>query len=439
MLIPLAVLSLAWFSVTVAHIQLFHQLTLLLILVCWGTIVFGRAAVPTLVAAAATFLLAFPFQGALLPILRSLATVASGAMVRLLGIPAEIQGDVVRIPAGSFVIADGCAGLRFLLAGVIIGAFYAHILVRRWPAQLAVVGLGAVIAIVGNWVRITTVIVAGHLTDMQSGLVESHLGFGWVVFTVGLVPFFLLARSIEKWDARKASGAGTEPGPVESDAATAAERRGEAAGLMKRAGMATAVGVLGPVLYFVIGALPAADAGEMALAELARGEGWYVAEDPKGRPFGWRPAYQGAQQHDSVRFTDGATHVYGDRFVYRKQAQGAKLIGYPNEIAPGEDVLDERVMGPVDPDRRRWVQQAVVRAPEGPVLVWYWYRIGGVDTFSPVHAKVLEVPAFLARRRASELIAFGVACEPDNCADAFQALAGLMGLRTLSIPEDSPG
>lgn len=203
--------------------------------------------------------------------------------------------------------------------------------------------------------------------------------------------------------------------------------------------MATAVAVVGPVLYFVFGALPATDAGGLDLAGLARGDEWRVAESPGDRPFDWRPAYQGAAEYDTWTFTDGTAHVYGDRFVYREQAQGAKLIGYPNRIAPGSDVLNQQLVGPVDPERRLWVQQAVIRTPEGPILTWYWYRVGGVDTFTPVHAKILEVPAFLSRRRASELIALSAACEPDNCRGAFEALAGFMGVRTAGAPGEPPG
>jgi exosortase/archaeosortase family protein len=357
-----------------------------------------------------------------------MATFASGNLVRLFGISAEIDGDIIRIAAGTFVVADSCAGLRFFLAGLAIGAFYALVLVRRWRVQIAVVGLAAVIAVVGNWIRIATLIVIGHVTDMQSGLIARHLGFGWVIFTLGLVPFFLLARVIEKRADRKYAGsepesAGMDP-EVETGEPKAVSRR-----FVWRAAAATAVAVVGPVLYFVFGALPAVTAGEGGLEDVARGDPWRIAESPVERPFGWRPAYQGADQHDSLAFSDGERMVYGDRFVYRKQAQGAKLIGFPNRIAPRADIFEERLMGPVDPARGLWVQQAVVITPEGPVLVWYWYRVGGVDTFSPVYAKVLEVPAFLSRRRASELVALSAACEADNCRDAFQALAGFMGVR----------
>jgi len=433
----LAALSVLWFAATVAHIQVFHQTVLLFLLICWGLVVFGGRALRTLLVAGATFLLALPLWDVLVPILRPLTTLASGAMVLLLGIPAEIEGDLVRIPAGTFIIADGCAGLNYLLAGLVVGAFYAHLLVRGWPAKLGIVALAGAIAIVGNWIRVAGVIVIGHATEMQSGLVESHLGFGWVIFTLGLVPFFLLARVMEKRADRKYAGSEPESAGMDPEGDTG-EQKAVSRRLVWRAAAATAVAILGPLLYFVFGALPAVNAGEGGLEDVAGGDPWRIAESPVERPFGWRPAYQGADQHDSLAFTDGERTVYGDRFVYRQQAQGAKLIGYPNRIAPRADIFEERLMGPVDPARGLWVKQAVVLNPEGPVLVWYWYRVGGMDTFSPVYAKVLEVPAFLSRRRASELMALSAACEADNCREAFEALAGFMGVRILDASGGEP-
>jgi exosortase len=449
-LVPMVVFSLLWLAATVAHIRLFHQLSLVVVLVCWGLVVFGARGARLVAVAGVTFLLALPFWDVLVPVLRPLTTLVSGSLVRALRIPAEIQGDLVRIPSGTFHIADGCAGLNYLLAGLVVGAFYALFLVKGWRKQIAVVGLAAFIAIVGNWIRVAAIIVIGHVTEMQSGLVERHLGFGWVVFTLGLVPFFLAARRIEKaarWgtpgldrDSGVGDGGpepGTVPGPENGDGERGRAGREEGPpGAVKRVVLASGLAVLGPLLYFGVGALPGVQGGGMALDELPRGEKWQVAEFPHERPFDWRPAYRGEQEHESLAFTDGERFVYGDRFVYREQRQGAKLIGYPNRIAPASDIFEERVIGPVEPSGRLWVRQAVVLTQEGPVLVWYWYRVGGVDTFSPVHAKVLEVPAFLSRRRAAELMALSAVCEPDNCRDAFQALAELMGAR---FPEPAGG
>ena len=78
----------------------------------------------------------------------------------------------------------------------------------------------------------------------------------------------------------------------------------------------------------------------------------------------------------------------------------------------------------------------MVMTSEGPILSWYWYRVGGVDTFSPIYAKLLEVPAFLARRRTSEFIALSTACEPDDCRDAFRTMASFMGVKLQRLPGD---
>jgi len=451
-LLPLVAFSLLWFAATVAHIRLFHQLSLVLVLVCWGLVVFGAKGARLVALAGITFLLALPFWDILIPVLRPLTTLVSGGLVRALRIPAEIQGDMVRIPSGTFHIADGCAGLNYLLAGLVVGAFYALFLVKGWRRQIAVVGLAALIAIVGNWIRVAIIIVVGHVTEMQSGLIEGHLWFGWVVFTVGLIPFFFGARRIEKgpWGGWYGSalkpkgdhggpGTGARSGSAGGNRGSARSGNGEPfGGAVARLAVASALAVLGPLLYFGVGALPEQGGGEMELAAIAQGEDWRIAEPPGERPFGWRPGFRGAQEHDSLSFTDGSFHVYGDRLVYREQRQGAKLVGYPNRIAPRSQIFEERLMGPVDPARQRWVQQAILLTPDGPVLVWYWYRVGGVDTYSAAHAKLLEIPAFLRRRRSSELVALSAACEPENCGQAFEGLARFMGAWTPRDPEEIP-
>lgn len=432
LLIPLVGLSLLWLLAVIAHVQLVHQVILVALMGCWGLLIFGWRSARTLGVLAATFLLGLPLWDVLVPLLRSLTTLASGSIVRLLGIPAEIEGDWIHIAAGTFIIEDGCAGLNYLLSGVVVGAVYAHVLVRGGWAQLAVLCTAGAFSIIGNWLRVVALIVIGHMTDMQSGLMTSHHGFGWLVFTASLVPFFLVARWIDKRASRTPAGLHADPGPAEMDArADAPPAPLGGIGRVRRAGMASGFAVLGPALFFMIGALPAVDPGQISVADLPGGTEWELTDSSGQRPFDWRPAYQGAEQHEVLRFTNGSAHIYGDRFIYREQRQGAKLIGYPNRIAESSDLLDERVVGPIDQAGTRWVRQAVVRTPQGPVLTWYWYRVGGVDAFSRVHAKALEVPAFLTRRRASELIAFTAACDAEDCRSAFENLAGLMGSRTL--------
>jgi exosortase len=452
LLIPLVGLSLFWLASTITHIQLFYQTAFVLLLVFWGFFVFGRASARTVVVSGAVVLLSLPLWEVFVPILRRLTTLMSGAMVTLVRVPAEIDGDLIHLPSGTFEIADGCAGLNYLLSALVIGIVYAQVLVRGTAARILVVATATAVAIVGNWIRVALLVVIGHVTEMQAWLIPNHIEFGWGVFFVGLVLFFMVAGRIERRAARAAKADGEpalahaegmledEPAPaVREPVVEAPLAPADTGGWMKRAGVASALAVAGPVLFLSLAALPAVDDDARSLSAVAGGTGWRAVAPESNRPFDWRPAYQGAQQHDRVSFTDGTAYVYGDRFVFREQAQDAKLIGYPNRIAPSRDILDHQVVGPVDPAGRLRVRQAVIRTPDGPILTWYWYRVGGVDTFMPVHAKVLEIPAFLTRRRASQLIAFSAPCEPTDCTNAFEALAGFMGTRrapdSASVPE----
>jgi exosortase len=430
LLVPLVGLSLFWLAATITHIQLLHQTGFVLLLVFWGLFVFGRSSARTVVVSGAVVLLSLPLWEVFVPLLRRLTTLMSGAMVMLVRVPARIDGDLIHLPSGSFEIADGCAGLNYLLSALVIGIVYAQVMVQGTRARLLVVATATAVAIVSNWIRVALLVVIGHVSEMQAWLIPNHIEFGWAVFFAGLLLFFMVAGRIERWAARKKPKAEGEPAPAEAEPVVEAPPApADTRGWMKRAGVASALAVAGPVLFFSLAALPAVDAEAPGLNGVAGGAGWRAVPPESNQPFDWRPAYQGAQQHDRVSFTDGSAYVYGDRFVFREQAQNAKLIGYPNSIARSRDILDHQVIGPVDPGGRLWVRQAVIRTPDGPILTWYWYRVGGVDTYMPVHAKVLEIPAFLTRRRASELIAFSAPCAPTDCSGAFEALAGFTGAR----------
>lgn len=434
LLVPIVGLSAFWLLSTIMHIQLFYQTAFVLIMVCWGLYVFGRRAARTVIISGAVVLLSMPLWDPLLPTLRRITTLMSGAMVTVLGVPADIDGDLIHLPAGTFEIADGCAGLNYLLSALVIGLVYAQVLVCGIRARLLVVAMAAAISIIGNWIRVAALVVIGHVSEMQAWLVPNHLEFGWAIFAFGLLLFFYLAGKAERWVGRpRVAGGGNaaaaDAGEARSTNGETTVRGSHSGSWLRRVGGVTAAAVIGPVLYFGIMALPSSTIATPGLESLAAGIGWRVAAAEETEPLDWRPDYRGAQEHQRVVFTDGTDLVYGDRFVYLEQAQNAKLVGWPNRIAPTWETLDEQVIGPVDPRGRLRVRQAVVRTEDGAVLTWYWYRVGGTSTYMPMHAKLLEIPAFLTRQRTSELIAFSAECDGGDCAGAFETLAGVMGTR----------
>lgn len=437
LLTALAGASVLWFLAYVAHIQALHQLAFVVTLAVWGLAVFRRPASKPILLAAATFLVALPIWDFLAPVLRKITTVASSNLVSLLGIPNRIEGDMIHISAGSFLISDGCSGLAYFLAALTTGVLYSFVLAPRRGIALAVVGLAVGIAIVGNWVRVATLILVGHASQMQSSLIGSHGGLGWLIFAIGLLPFFILAGRLVDTDnsSRRSDqlGSGLEERFQAATSSNPDEHRSSGASWLA---FSTAVAIVGPMLYFSLGTIPRTEREVLMPEGSSLSVGWAAESLPAARAFGWHPAYHSADLHETASFTNGRVRVHTDRFFFRDQGPGAKLIGYPNRVAPAEMVLNERVVGPIRSLEVRWVRQAIILTPKGKVLVWYWFSVGERHTFSQVHAKLLEIPSFILRRSGSELIAYSAECEHDNCLDALFALASFMGIDT--PPSDPP-
>jgi exosortase A len=251
--------------------------------------------------------------------LQSMTTSAVAEILGISRVPAFIQGNIVQIPSGSFEIAGGCSGIHFLIVGLTLAAVYGYLYLRSTGKQLLLVGAAFVMSIVMNWIRVATIIIAGHLTNMQSFLVQvDHYYFGWALFVVLLVPFFLFARKLE-------------------DSAADAEED-TAVGVSLAPGKASITAV---AIVFAIAFLPVLVWGRLVQnepapvdVELPNLQGW---DGPKQSTSGWQPIFPGADgEAIGIYERDGRLlEVYVNWF--QSQSQGRELIGYGNSVA-GHDV-----------------------------------------------------------------------------------------------------
>jgi len=415
--LPAAVaVSLLWLVAHVTSVRALEQAAAVLLLLLWVAVSLGRTTAVRVAPLVGILLLAVPVWEVLTPVLQALTVAATGAVVGLLRIPASIEGNVVHIPSGSFLIEGGCAGLNYFMAALVIGAVYAQAFLRAWPARLGAVGLLAGMAVVGNWLRVSSLIVIGHATEMQSGLMDGHLTFGWAIFAVALVVFFPFTKRLEAWESRRWPAAeGARSGAEAAPPATGSDRR-------RAIALATAAVVSGPLVYFALDLLPPREVPPHAIGSPAA----WVADARAARPFAWKPAFPGADRESTAAFTSGGDRVVLDHLVYDSRRHDTELIGFSSRIAPDSAIVVERLFGQIGPDRRL-VNEAVVREGDGHVLVWYWYRVGGIETQSAVRAKALELWAFLTRATTSELIAISAPCAPGDCSDAARSLASFLG------------
>ncbi|MGD8602673.1 MAG: exosortase, partial [Gemmatimonadota bacterium] len=304
-------LSVAWLAAVIMNVAVVHQFLLVLTLAAWAFATFGwRARVPIL-AGALTFMLAIPFWDILNPVLRRATTVMSGAMARLGGASAIIRDDTITISSGTFLVEAGCAGINFLLAGLTLGAFYAHLFTDRWQTQLKIVAVAGGAAIVGNWIRVGVLVLLGEYSQMQSPLIYDHRWQGWAIFTLLMIPTYFLVRWIERKDARHEAATTADAPPASTFDP----------GRPRRAATAGAFVVIGPVLYLGLGAMPTIGELDTRPDLLDVSPEWTLTDRMPG-PNDWTPAYHGIDARAEWTILLDETTVEAGRYFFTDQRQG---------------------------------------------------------------------------------------------------------------------
>jgi exosortase A len=135
-----------------------------------------------------------PSGAFLIPVLQAFTARFAVVGLHVLGIPVFSNGAVIEIPAGTFVVAEACAGLRFLIAAVAFGTFYAVFTYRSPLRRAAFTALSIVVPIIANGFRALGLIaVAQWIGNPQSALAD-HILYGWVFFSAVLLILILVGN-----------------------------------------------------------------------------------------------------------------------------------------------------------------------------------------------------------------------------------------------------
>ena len=107
--------------------------------------------------------------------------------LRFFEIPHYADGLVIEIPAGTFLVAEACAGLRFLIAAIAFGALYALVMFRSPGRRLMVMLLAVGVPVLANGIRALGIVLLGHHLGSAEAAAADHLIYGWVFFSVVLL------------------------------------------------------------------------------------------------------------------------------------------------------------------------------------------------------------------------------------------------------------
>lgn len=125
-----------------------------------------------------------PFGGELVPALQLATAKLAIALTELSGVPAQIEGVFIDTPAGLFIIAEACSGVKFLIAMLALGALVAHLCFRSWRRRVAFMLAAIALPILANGVRAWGTIYIAQSQGIGFAAGFDHIFYGWLFFAL---------------------------------------------------------------------------------------------------------------------------------------------------------------------------------------------------------------------------------------------------------------
>jgi exosortase A len=390
--------SIAWLLGDTGSVLVVQTLALPVLALASVCTVLGRAAARQLSFAILYIVFALPVWEYVQFIFQDLTVTIVSFLLHHAGVPAIIEGKTVHIGSGSFRITSGCSGVMFLVVGLALAALYGHLYYRLAKSKWTLLAIAFGLSMVANWLRVLSIIIIGHVTDMQHSIVSDHHAFGWAVFSVFLVPLFVVARRLEHAD-----GHGSLPEPARMPERTP--------GTVVVATIAVAaVLAVGPVWAAVLDAgRPDPADHQLRFPDTLNAWNGSILEASEWRPVFHGPAFESIAVYRSAH---GQVCLYNA--VYFDNEQGSELVFALNRVEGQFESIGNGEDSPA-PAFDGSLQTRGLAAHDGydRWQIRYWYEINGRRETNPAKVKLWQALATLRGRHASGIFAVAAKCGRD--------------------------
>jgi EpsI family protein len=395
----LLLLSALWLIFWHAAVQDLHLVTLPLIILAALLATFGWAGVRVLWFPVCFILFAMPFWTDLVGILRPLSVRAVDALIWLTGLPAYMDGNAVRLPAGVLVIADGCSGVHFFMVGLAMAALFGEL--SRDSVRLRVIWLALMgaLAMIANWIRIFVIAVVAYATDMRSPLIADHYWLGWVLFAVS---FFGFLRIAERW-------AHPSHGEPERPQAAGVPARGATVSVGNWVGALACMAVL-PSVAYALDWWRGAPQTTVGIKWPVEQGAWRGPEATLTSP--WSPQFVNASAAELRQYVDARGRAVEILAVaYRSQKHGTKLVSFENSLLGKEPALTLVEEHSAHTSVGSWLEATVTDSAGQTSIIWAQYRIGDRVFVRPQLSQLWYGISSLFDQPLSSLVALRSACD----------------------------
>jgi exosortase A len=195
MLALLVPLSLAWLLAAMLGVLEAQQLLVVAMLQVMALAVLGSVIYRVMLTPFLYLFFLIPTGYFLVPYLQTFTAWFTVMGLRLARIPVFWDGTIIQIPAGTFVVAEACAGLRFLVASVAFGVFFAALMYRSRIRWLLFVVLSVVIPVVANGFRAFGLLILAQTSGNTAMVMADHVIYGWGFFSAVTLSLIFIGKA----------------------------------------------------------------------------------------------------------------------------------------------------------------------------------------------------------------------------------------------------
>jgi exosortase A len=365
-LLALCLAAGVWLAGHLGGIKVVEQVALVAMIQAYVLAIAGVRATWAMAFPLAYLYFAVPVGDGLVPHLQQVTAYMAVGLLRAAGIPVFADGVFLSTPSGNFLVAEACAGLRFLIASLALGVLLAHLLCHSWWRRAAILVLSAAVPVAANGVRAFGIIALAYATDNEVAVGFDHLIYGWIFFS--LVTLLLIAAGFMLRDHTPPRRGHVPPFLGAANGAFARRLRFNAA-----AGLALAAAATGYGGYALRAEAAKAAPTDVALPAVA--EPWRPVAAPDGA---WRPRFAAPDQVLQQSFARDGARVDVHLAYYRHERPGAEAVtgGHAYE-GEGWKIGNSGGITAIIDGTPRGVTYLQVDGKGTRMLVWRWYWVGG--------------------------------------------------------------
>jgi exosortase A len=125
-----------------------------------------------------------PFGDEIVPPLQFITADIAIALTQWSGVQASIDGIYIDTPAGLFIVAEACSGVKFLIAMVTLGVLVAFTRFASWKRRAMFLAACVIVPILANGVRAWATIFIAQYIGAERATGFDHIVYGWVFFAI---------------------------------------------------------------------------------------------------------------------------------------------------------------------------------------------------------------------------------------------------------------